>query len=129
MDMKLRYEKPILIDLREDMFCTGVSCINGTAGSCSLGMDITDWGCAGGSCYASSLCGTGTRAESCCSGNTACSSENFATCQVGTSVYADGGTNYTCSCATGDRAGMQCLSGTLALGWGCGCGGNNGGYG
>jgi hypothetical protein len=129
MGKRFRYETPRLIDLREDMYCSGVSCSNGTYGACALGMDITESECGPGSCYSSSVCGTGTKAESCCSGNTACSTWNFATCQAGTSVYAEGGTNYTCACSVGSMAGMQCYSGTVALGWGCGCGGNNGGFG
>jgi hypothetical protein len=129
MGKQFRYETPLLIDLREDVSCRGISCSNGTYGACALGSDITETACGPGSCYVSSLCGTGTKAESCCSGNSACSQEYFATCQAGSSVYADGGTNYTCICATGAMAGMNCGTGTVALGYGCGCGGNNGGYG
>ena len=129
MVKRFRYETPLLIDLREDMACSGVGCVNGTGGACSTGSDITDYECGPGSCAGGTLCGQGSVAESCCSGTSACSTYNFATCQSGTSVYADNGTNYTCQCVDGARAGMACTSGTLALGWGCGCGGNNGGYG
>lgn len=129
MGRRFKYETPLLIDLREDMACSGVGCTNGTGGACNTGTDITDYECGPGSCAGGTLCGQGSKAESCCSGTTACSTYNFATCQSGTSVYADNGTNYTCQCTDGARAGMACTSGTLALGWGCGCGGNNGGYG
>jgi hypothetical protein len=129
MVKRFRYETPLLIDLREDMACRGVGCVNGTGGACSTGLDITDYPCGPGSCASSTLCGQGSMAESCCSGTSACSTWDMATCQTGTSVYGEYGTNYTCQCVDGARAGMACTSGTLALGWGCGCGGNNGGYG
>ena len=123
------YEAPLLIDLREDLSCSGVGCVNGTGGACNTGTDITDYPCGPGSCASSTLCGQGSMAESCCSGTSACSTWDMATCQTGTSVYGEYGTNYTCQCVDGARAGMACTNGTLALGWGCGCGGNNGGYG
>jgi hypothetical protein len=128
MGKKFRYENPLLIDLREDLSCRGVGCTNGTGGACSTGSDIGDYECGPGSCATNTLCGQGSKAESCCSGTTACSTWNFGTCESGSSVSGSGGSNYTCQCVDGSRAGMACTSGTLALGWGCGCGGNNGGY-
>jgi len=123
MDMKFRYEKPTLIDLREDLTCTGVGCTNGTGGACNTGLDIGDYECGPGSCATNTVCGQGSKAESCCSGTSACSTWNWVSCSSGS------GTSYPCACSDGAQAGMACTSGTLALGWGCGCGGNNGGYG
>lgn len=117
------YETPLLIDLREDLSCSGVGCTNGTGGACSTGSSITDWTCGPGSCAQDTICGQGSKAESCCSGTSTCSEWNWVSCSSGS------GTMYPCQCVDGTQAGQACTSGTRALGWGCGCGGNNGGYG
>jgi hypothetical protein len=129
MGKRFRYEPPLLIDLREDLSCSGVGCTNGTGGSCISGVYIMDYTCHGGSCDASTICGQGSKAESCCSGTSACSDSYFGTCESGSSVSGAEGANYTCYCISGSRAGMSCNDGSVALGSGCGCGGNNGGYG
>lgn len=125
MDERFKYEIPLLVDLREDMSCSGMTCSNGTGGmtSCGGGMDYGWLPCNPGSCTTSTICGTGTKAESCCSGNTACSESNFGTCQSGSSVSGPAGANMVCVCSTsGSRAGYECTSGGWALGIGCGTG-------
>ena len=39
MDKRFKYEIPLLVDLREDMSCSGMSCSNGSGGmtSCACG--------------------------------------------------------------------------------------------
>lgn len=125
MDKRFKYEMPLLVDLREDVSCSGMSCANGTGGvsSCSEGY-FYDWcDCRGGSCATSSICGTGTKAEGCCSGTNACSEVNFGSCESGTGVSGPEGANMVCVCHTsGSRAGYECTDGGRAMGIGCGTG-------
>ena len=124
MGKKFRYENPMLIDLRDDQSCTGASC--------STGPSIDYFDCHNGSCETSTECGTGTKAESCCSGSLACSIYYFGGCESGTSVSgacstgSDGAASKYCYCiSNGAAASYQCAPmGTIS--GSCGCGNNNG---
>ncbi len=125
MKKRFPYEKPMLVNLREDLSCKGASC--------SYGSDISAYSCAGGSCEPMTGCENGTKAETCCTGSGACSTDYWGTCDAGPSVTAcnagASGSTYStmCDCGTGTQAGRVCQAyGATALGMGCGCGGNNG---
>jgi hypothetical protein len=124
MDKRFPYEKPMLVDLRDDLSCKGASC--------GYGSDISAYSCGAGSCEPMTGCENGSKAEVCCNGTAACSTDYWGTCGTGSGVTAcgagaSGGTySTTCDCSTGAQAGRVCSNGTLALGMGCGCGSNNG---
>jgi hypothetical protein len=123
MDKRHRYEEPLLIDLKDDVTCKGASC--------SVGDNISFYGCVAGSCASQVNCHTGFVAECCGNGSNACAGEMtlMSVCGTGTGVKA--GTNgmwdtYACH-TSGAYACEECTSGNQAGGIGCGCGGNNGG--
>ena len=123
MVKRIRYEKPTLIDLSDDLSCKGAACATGT--------DISFFDCKGGSCEQSTVCGTGTKAQACCSGTGACGIYYFGSCQTGSGVTgpcttgSDGTKSTMCVCtATGAAAGWECTTGTVS--GSCGCGMNNG---
>jgi hypothetical protein len=129
MNKRFRYERPMLVDLRDDLSCAGAVCSNG--------FDINLNSCMGGSCEAWNMCGTGTSAEACCSGKSACSLSYFGSCETGTGVTGacafggDATASTRCACTpSGSSAGVECVNGSITLAdggsGGCGCGMNHG---
>src|SRR5512137_1971960 len=106
MGRRVRYEKPMLVDLRNEMSCKGASC--------GYGSDISAYACGAGSCEPMTGCENGTKAETCCTGSGACSNSYWGTCDAGPSVTAcnagASGSTYStmCDCNNGTQAGRVC---------------------
>jgi hypothetical protein len=106
---KIRYETPILLDMRGPY-------AKGAVTACGGGISVDD--CAAGSCVAMSICGEGWDAQFCVPGSAAATKTSgcVSCCQTGTYV----GSTYpgikatNCWCNMGNTAGYTCYNGTLA---------------
>lgn len=103
MNTKLRYEPPLLVDMKGPDLC-GELMTCGSGGSASYA-----------SCYESSSCRNGRGAERCQAGNYACGCD--ACCETGTSWSSSSGLPFTgCECIWGNQAKEHCSDGQWAGG-------------
>lgn len=119
MSKKLRYERPLLTGLSVRVDASGSSC--STGGGIYGTTPIHGSPCTNGSCVDSSYCHTGSKAESCCPGSSACESDpnSCTACVTGTSVSGFVQTGQ-CACAYGAGACYECTTGGAGT-W-CGTG-------
>jgi hypothetical protein len=114
---RIKYEKPVLVDLRSDSALTYTSCDPNGSGvdSCNLG-----------SCVIESVCNNGPEASECVAGNNACvpGSCRYACCLPGSSVEGTMDGTY-CWCSLGMNAGFDCSEGARASVY-CNNGGDDG---
>jgi hypothetical protein len=120
MRKKLKYEKPFLTGFSEVMTASGMYCTSGDGiyGETPLHGNP----CTNGSCVDSAYCHTGSKAESCCSGSSACESDpgSCTSCATGSGVSGFVQTGL-CVCSYGAGACFECTSGGSGT-W-CGTGG------
>ncbi|NPV05519.1 MAG: hypothetical protein HPY67_12390 [Syntrophaceae bacterium] len=104
MKARLRYEPPLLVDMRARELCGKFSaCFSG--GYAGAGM----------SCYEDSSCKSGTYAERCQTGVGACGCD--ACCQTGSLYQQTGGYVWTeCECKPGSQAQTNCNDGSYTGG-------------
>lgn len=104
MKRNFRYEQPLLVDMRGPELCGEfISCRNGTYESL-------------GSCMETTRCGTGTGAEWCGSGLSACGCDSC--CETGADYSSTGGVPWVggCNCVSGGQAYEQCSDGSITSG-------------
>ena len=104
MKTKLRFEPPLLVDMKGPEMCGEfITCLNGTYAAL-------------GSCKESTRCGTGTQAEWCGSGSNACGCDSC--CQSGTGYSSTGGYPWVsgCLCFSGQQAYESCSDGNYTSG-------------
>ena len=98
MKTKIRYEPPLLVDMKGPDLC-------GEFMTCGSGS-----GAAGASCTEESSCRNGRGAERCQSGNYACGCD--ACCETGSSWSTSSGFPFTlCECIWGNQAQQNCNDG------------------
>jgi hypothetical protein len=100
MNSKLRYEPPILVDMRGPvLYGEFVTCVSGP--NRALGPSCTEY----------IRCYTGTGAERCDNGNSACGCDSC--CQNGSSYRTSAGVPWYdgCQCMYGSQASLNCNGG------------------
>lgn len=107
MGRRLKYEKPVLIDMASDATLA-------YSGVCDLGDCVYE--CSVGSCISTGYCNQGSYTGYCMDGIGACNttSECYICCAGGSSVgfYGSGkGTTYDCWCQSGSNAAYTCWTG------------------
>jgi hypothetical protein len=99
MQKKMKYEPPRLVDMKGPDLC-------GEFSTCGSG----GWAGAGRSCYETSSCMTGTYAERCQQGSSACGCDSC--CESGGSWTTSSGFPFTgCECKWGSQAAIDCNDG------------------